>query len=76
MGQELRKGVFSATLGGLVVRCDTEDDAAAIQRAANILHRIDQADYSPQEINRLARTLRRYGHARAARVLAARTHPA
>ncbi len=67
-----RKGPYSTTIGGMEVRCESADDAAAIERAANILARIDRTHYSPEEIDRLATVLTQYGRGRAARVLRAR----
>jgi hypothetical protein len=73
MHESVGTGDLSVPLGGLLVRCDSSDDAAAIAKAAAILDHIDRAHHPPGEIQRLAKTLVRYGHARAARVLKRRS---
>jgi hypothetical protein len=70
------EGKLSVTLGGLLVQCDTADDAEAVAKAAAILGRIDRASYPPAEIQRLAKVLSRYGYARAARALKRRSDEA
>jgi hypothetical protein len=69
MADQPRKAPYRTSIGGLEVRCATPEDAAAIEKAANILAGSDQKRYPPQEIERLAMVLTQYGRGRAARVL-------
>jgi hypothetical protein len=73
MGECEDKDGLSVPLGGILVQCDSADDAEAVAKAAAILDRTDRAHYPPAEIERLTGILSRYGHARAARLLKRRS---
>jgi hypothetical protein len=73
MAHAHRNHRISVTLGRRIVVCDSAADATAIDKAARILNREDSA-HSPDETERLAAVLNRYGCVRAARTLRRRAH--
>jgi len=64
---------FRLKLCGHVVECATLEDAVAVKSADDILRGDDPTPYRPEQLQRLADVLVRYGHRQAASTLIERT---
>jgi len=65
--------IFRLKLCGHVVECATLEDAVAVKSADDILRGDDPTPYRPEQLQRLADVLMRYGHRQAASTLVERT---
>jgi hypothetical protein len=55
------RDVFVAMFNGCSIACGSVDDASAINAADEIFRRRTECDYTPQQLERLAAVLIRYG---------------